>query len=183
MRRGKGGGRIVIALAVVAIPTRAAAVEREHHLGGDLGGGALVASGHAEPGGAVAVHWAYGLNDMFNLMVEGSTSLMGLGTPQDPTHTRPNWAANAGVGVGYVFDVSRWVPYVGVLAGGCVLWGGAVSRAKVLPDAVLALGLDYRLTRSFAVGVSFRQHMLVTEMATYPSFTQVFARAEYTLGW
>jgi hypothetical protein len=46
----------------------------------------------------------------------------------------------------------------------------------------IAAGLDYRLSRSFAIGVALRQHM-VTDPNTYPSLSQAFARAEYTWGW
>jgi hypothetical protein len=104
--------------------------------------------------------------------------VQGASTPR----TRPAGLADATVGVGYVLDVLRWVPYAGVLVGGYALTGGTIAGTKVLPGAGFALGLDYRLGRSWAVGFAFRQHF-VTEPSTYPSFTQLFARFEYTWGW
>jgi hypothetical protein len=53
----------------------------------------------------------------------------------------------------------------------------------VLPDVEIALGLGYRIDRSWAVGAAVREQMFFTEMSTYPSNTQIFARAEYCWGW
>jgi outer membrane protein W len=53
---------------------------------------------------------------------------------------------------------------------------------KLLPGAAIALGLDYRISRDWAVGVSARQHAFL-DLSTYPSYTQAFARVQYTWGW
>jgi hypothetical protein len=173
-----------ITVAGVALASRAAAVEREHHLGIDAGGSVLVMRDKTDVGGGVGGHWAYGLSDAFNLMAEGAWSLVALGeTGASTPKTRPASVVSAGVGVGYVLDVLQWVPYAGLLVGGFALTGGTIDGARVLPGATIALGLDYRFARSWAAGFAFRQHMLVTEMATYPSFTHLFARFEYTWGW
>jgi hypothetical protein len=163
------------------------AVEREHQLGVDLGGSMLIVSDKGAPdvGGLAGVHWSYGLSDAFNLMAETHWSLLALNeTPGGASapRTRPSWAANADVGIGYVLDVLRWVPYGGVLVGGYDLSGGTISGTKLLVGAVIALGCDYRFGRTLAAGIALRQHML-TESSTYPSFTQAFARLEYTFGW
>ena len=145
----------------------------------------LVLSDKPDVGGGAGGHWAYGLTDAFNLMAEGAWSLAALGEKAQPgtPRTRPASVINAGVGVGYVLDVLQWVPYAGLLAAGFAFGGGTISGVQVLPGATIALGLDYRLGRKWAAGFAFRQHLLVTEMSTYPSFTQVFARFEYTWGW
>jgi Outer membrane protein beta-barrel domain len=173
------------ALGMTLAP-RAGAVEREHHLGIDAGGAMLVMSDKTDVGGALGAHWTYGLTDAFNLMVEAAWSPVALGEKAQGASTpktRPSSLTDAGVGVGYVLDVLQWVPYAAVLLGGYALTGGTLDGAKILPGASVGLGLDYRFGRSWAAGVAFRQHMLVTEMSTYPSFTQLFARAEYTWGW
>ena len=174
------------AVAAFALTSRAGAVEREHHLGVDLGGALLVMSDKTDLGGGGGAHWTYGLSDAFNLMVEGAWSLVALGenvrsatTPR----TRPGSLGNVDVGIGYVLDVGQWVPYGGALMGGYALTGGTVRGTTVLPGLVTALGLDYRFDRSWAAGLAFRQHFFVTEISTYPSFTQVFARFEHTWGW
>lgn len=175
-----------IAVALVAIASRARAVEREHHIGIDAGASVLVMSDKTDVGAGIGGHWAYGLSDAFNVMVEAAWSpvalgekLQGLSTPR----WRPASVVNAGAGVGYLLDVLQWVPYAGLLVCGYALGGGTIDHVQVRPGAALALGLDYRFGRSWAAGFAFRQHMLVTDASTYPSFTQFLARFEYTFGW
>jgi|SRR5580658_163016 hypothetical protein len=175
---------LFVASAALARP--ALAVEREQQLGADLGGSMLIVSGKGAPdvGGTVGVHWTYGLSDALNLMAEAEWSLVALAETQGGSGpgTHPSWAANADVGVGYVFDVLRWVPYAGVLVGGYDLSGGTIPGSRILLGAAIAVGCDYRFDRTLAVGIALRQHML-TDPSTYPSFTQAFARLEYTWGW
>jgi hypothetical protein len=178
---------MAVAVAVTVAPG-AAAVEREHHLGADAGGSVLVVGDKsgADVGPAFGAHWAYGVTDAFNAMVEATFSLVAPGEKAQNARTpmtRPASVSSVSAGVGYVLDVLRWVPYGGALVGGSVLSGGTIAGAKVLPCVVLAAGLDYRFGRSWAAGVALREHLLVTDMSTYPSFTQLFARFEYTLGW
>lgn len=182
----KTGLSLLTAATLACIAPSANAVEREHHLGADLGGTALViGSDKTDVGGTIGGHWAYGLDDTFNLMAEANASLVALNekrTPKTPT-TRPVWVAHAGAGVAYVFDVLQWVPYVGVLAGGYTLGGGTLPHTRVLAGGALAFGMDYRLSRQWCAGVAVREHLLLTDLTTYPSFTQVLARVEYTWGW
>lgn len=183
----RGAAATVTVLGVLALASPAFAVERENHLGVDLGGSALVIADKSSPdiGPSFGAHWAYGLTDAFNLMVEGAWSVAslrdkpGANVPND----RPAWLANADVGVGYVLDVLQWVPYAGLLVGGEAMSGGTLTRGKLLPNAVIALGLDYRLTPRLAVGAALRQQFVAIDVSTYPSFTQAFGRLEYTWGW
>lgn len=175
----------VVVASTVAMAAPALAVEREQRVGVDLGGAMLVPQGNGTPeiGGSAGAHWAYGLTDAFNLMAEGAWSLVSLGTrAAGSPRTLPAWIANADVGVAYVLDVLQWVPYAGLLFGGYAFAGGTIDGAKLLPGAAIALGLDYRIRPHFTVGVAVRQHF-VSETNTYPSFTQAFARLEYTWGW
>ena len=180
---------LAVALAVTAttIAAPAAAVEHEHHAGVDVGGAVLVVNGKssADVGGSFGAHYAYGLSDAFNLMAEGAASVVALGDQSNggtAPNTYPTWVGNADVGVSYVLDVLQFVPYGGLMAGGYVLGGGTLGGVRVLPGFALALGFDWRVSRKIAIGFSFRQHM-VTDVGTYPSFTQFFARVEYTWGW
>jgi hypothetical protein len=181
------GTAVAALVTVLTVASSADAVEREHHIGVDLGGSALVVQDKGTPdfGPAFGAHYAYGLTDAFNLMAEGGFSLAGLSdkpAPKTP-NDRPAWLANAEFGVGYVFDVLLWVPYAGLLLGADALSGGTLDHTKILPDLVVALGVDYRLGRSLAVGVALRQHVMGTDSSTYPVFTQAFGRLEYTWGW
>jgi hypothetical protein len=183
---------LALALLVVggaATSSRTArAVEREHHLGLDAGGTMLVVADRSGPevGPALGAHYAYGLSDAFNLMVEGAFSLVGPGeraSNASTPKTRPSSLARLGVGVGYVFDVLRWVPYAGILAGGFALTGGTIAGTKILPGLSAAGGLDYRFSRTWAAGVALRWHLLASDPSTYPTLMDVFARVEFTSGW
>lgn len=192
-KRGRvlAGGTSAIAvagtlLASLAVARPAGAEEHEHHLGVDVGGGLLVIGDKStnDLGATFMAHYTYELTDALTLMVEAQYSQVALGqtadSPKTP-HTYPSWISNANVGIGYVFDVLTWVPYAGLLIGGYDLSGGTIPGMKILPGAELALGLDYRLTPSVAIGVAGRQHM-VSQCKEYPSFTQLLARVEVVWG-
>jgi hypothetical protein len=177
---------VAIALAAASLPWGARAIEHEQHVGVDGGMSILVLNDKTDVGGALGGHWAYGLSDVFNIMAEATWSLVALNENVESVHTprtRPTNVANLGAGMAYVFDVLSWVPYAGVLLGGYALFGGTIGGATILPGATAAVGLDYRLQRQWVVGVAFRQHFLFTDMTTYPSFTHILARLEYTWGW
>jgi hypothetical protein len=185
--RGAWAAAAALACGSTAFAPPAAAVEREHQVGVEVGPSVLVIKDKGSPdlGASAGAHWTYGWTDAINLMAEGSWSLLaldekveGASTPR----TRPAWGANLDVGLGYVFDVMRWVPYVGILGGGYAFGGGTIQGSKWLLGASFALGADYRVSRTFAAGVALRQHLL-TDPGTYPSFTQALARIEYTWGW
>jgi hypothetical protein len=171
--------------ATLAAPARA--TEREHQLGADLGLSLLPIQDKStmDVGAGVGAHYSYGLTDQFNFMAEANGSIVALGQSSGkgiPT-TRPSTLTTAGVGLGYVLDITQWVPYFGVLLGAGMMTGGSLTSALFLPDAQIAVGLDYRLNRDWAFGVAGRQHMFVTELGEYPSYTTVTARFEYTWGW
>jgi outer membrane protein W len=75
------------------------------------------------------------------------------------------------------------VPYFGVLAGGYHLSGGTLDSAVLVFGGAAEVGLDYQLSRQWAIGVSGQQHFLLTKMSTYPSYTNVMLRFEYMWGY
>lgn len=164
------------------------AAERQHHLGLDpsLAILAIDDKSTASVGVGMGLHYTYGLNDQFNFMAELNGSIVAKSQDQDtPTtpRTRPAEVDYASVGVGYVIDVIQWVPYLCVLAGGYRLSGGTLADSLVLPGLEVGLGLDYQVTRHWTVGLGGRQHMLLTKMSTYPSYTTAFLRLEYAWGF
>jgi hypothetical protein len=176
------------AVAVVGFPATAAAVERENAVGADLGGAALVVAGKSSPdfGASVGLHYTYGLSDAFNLVADAGWSFVGLNaslTDPAPPRTRPTSVTHADVGLAYVLDVLQWVPWGALEIGAYALDGGTLGGVKGLPGAAIAVGLDYRLDRSWSVGVAGREHLLFTDMSTYPSFMELLARVEYVWGW
>ena len=177
--------RLSIAIAMTMLAGRdARAFERQQHVG--FGGGlSLLKANDASlaVGGGGAFHYAYGLSDSLNLVGEAGTSLVSVSADRDGSGSHSLFATSAAVGVTYSFDVIQWVPYVGVLAGGYLLNGQALDHAIGAAGAQVALGIDYQVSRSFAVGLALRQHFILTKISDFPSYTTAFLRAEYVWGW
>jgi hypothetical protein len=96
------------------------------------------------------------------------------------THTRPAGLGHALAGIGYATDVP-WGPHVSVLAGGYRLSGGTLDKSLFVVGAALELGLDYELSRNWAIGLAAQQHVLVSNPSAYPSYTIFMLRLDY--GW
>ena len=175
-------------LLVLLLPRGAGAVEKQHH----VGAGAQLAilsiddKSTASVGGGLALHYTYGIDDTFNLMVEASSSSVAReqfqDTPETP-RTRPAGVDHGAVGVGYVIDIFKWVPYLCLLGGTYRLYGGTLPEDLWLPGLSIGAGLDYQLSRSFAIGAGVREHLMISKLSTYPTFTTLFLRAEYMWGW
>lgn len=179
---------VTLALAAPIFATStASARENEHQIGLDVGASMLKVDDKSTLsfGGGAGAHYVYGLNDTFNLLAEGSASLVSLKEDRESYTplTRPISVSHLAAGVAYTLDVMTWVPYFGVLAGGFVLGGGTLDHTLVLPGGQLALGLDYKLSHHWAVGVAYRQTMFLVKTSTYPSYSNFFARFEYAWGW
>lgn len=180
--------KIALALAVLLLPSTASAFEHQHHLG--LDGGVAFISVDQKPtlsvGAGGGIHYAYGLSDAFNFLVEGAFAGVALQEDSEPNHNRPTMIENVGAGVAYTLDVVRWVPYVGILASAFSLHGGSVQDVRFAGGATLAVGIDYQLTsgpKHLAFGIAVRQHFMLSDIVNYPSYTQIFLRAEYVWGF
>lgn len=192
MKRGSLAITVTLPLAVVVLtPRTAEAFEHQHQLGID--GGLTFISIDQTPsvsfGAGGGLHYSYGLSDAFDLLVEGAISgiaLQGLPMGTMPTNNRATVIENLGVGIGYTLDVLRWVPYFGVLGSAFSLHGGTVDDVRFAGGVTVAAGIDYHLSggpKHFAVGLAVRQHFLLSDLVNYPSYTQVFLRAEYVWGF
>jgi hypothetical protein len=164
------------------------AIERQHHLGLAPALGVLSIDGKstASVGAGGGLHYAYGLTDQWNLTIEGSSVLVAADQQLDFDYSprnRPARVDHGSVGAAYVIDILRWVPYIGVAGGLYHLVGGTMPDSLFLPGVAVGLGLDYQLNRQFAVGLAGRQHLLVSKLDTYPSYTTVFLRFEYMWGY
>jgi hypothetical protein len=173
--------------AAYAPPARA--LEREHHVGLDAGLSMLKIDDKSTMSVCCGLggHYVYGLSDVFNFMAEGAFSAVSfkeqiVETEKTP-HTRPTTVSHVSAGVAYVLDVLTYVPYAGILVGGYALGGGTLDKTLYLPGAEVALGLDYKLSRKWTVGLAGRQTIFLAKTSTYPSYTNVFVRFEYVWGW
>jgi len=188
MKRVGLGLSCLFGAALVCAPGSAAAFEKQHHLGLSPGLAVLNVADKstASVGAGLSLHYAYGLTDQFNFMVEGGTHVVALDQQLDSRETPRTFPARvdqAGVGIGYVLDVLRWVPYFGVLGTGYVVSGGTVETPKVIVGVAIAAGLDYQITRHVAVGLGLRQHFMASELSTYPTYTVAQLRFEYVWGY
>lgn len=173
---------------LASLSTRAGAIERQHHVGLSPSLSTLVIDDKSTPsvGAGLVLHYTYGLDDQFNLMGEVGSSIVAKNQKQDTPEaprTRPAEVDQATFGVGYVIDVLRFVPYLCLLGGVYRLDGGTLDSALVLPGLEIGGGLDYQLSRHWAVGAGVRQHMLLSKMSTYPSYTTILLRVEYMWGF
>lgn len=169
------------AAAFVLLTARSAhALDRQWHLGGELGFATFKGSASGvNP--AATVYAAYGLSDMFDARLELTASRHEF-FPNDHTGVY-----SASAGLAYKLDVIQWVPYAALLVG-YYRFGGAVppGRNQNEVGASLALGLEYEMNRSFGLGAELRYHAfmghLPTSLGDTPYFTGMLG-AEYTWGW
>jgi hypothetical protein len=149
---------------------RAAAFEREWHLGGGLGG---AAANHYALGPALNAYAAYGISDVFDVRLE-------LAGSRNSTQAGDAFLYGAKAALAYKVDVIQWIPYVAI-AGGYL---GATRRVSPLalaqPTAGLLAGLDYAVSRNFGLGLA-----LSYDYAFHPgaAYANGFLRAEYTFGF
>ncbi|MFO0679665.1 MAG: outer membrane beta-barrel protein [Polyangiaceae bacterium] len=180
-------GTILVAGATFASPRTAHAFEHQHHVGVGLGGSLLSLRDRDHPqwGPALSLHYTYGLSDTWNVMVETGFTIPSFGEFVYPrvTPNRPTHMAYGAAGFGYLIDVLRWVPYVGVLASGYAVGGGTVPAEHGIFGVQLAVGLDYAFTRHWSAGFAFRQHFLLSDFSNFPSLSTGVLRAEYTWGF
>ena len=161
-------------------PSVAGAYERQQHLGFDASGAYMTTSGTGKLGIDLGLHYTYGLTDAFNFVADVGWAGF---TSSDATGPQPSTIAYGGVGVLYVFDVLRWVPYAGGIIGPAYFAGGAVPSNFVTPDLQLAAGLDYSFNREWSAGVAYRQHLFFAKTSDYPEYTSLGLRVEYVWGW
>ena len=177
--------RFAVFLLISMTPAVASAFEHQHRLGVD--GGVAFISIDQKPtlsvGGGGGIHYSYGLSDAFNFLAEGAFCPVALQEDPEPKHNRATMIENVGAGIAYTLDVVRWVPYIGVLVSGFMLHGGSIEGARPNIGATIAAGIDYQATRHLALGVAVRQHFIFSDIADYPSYTQIFLRAEYVWGF
>jgi hypothetical protein len=167
--------------AIGLAPATAGAFERQWHAGASFGYALLGTTADAWSGYGGALHLTYGLSDSFNALAQ-----------IDVVHEPGGkvMIASGSLGAAYVLDVLRWVPYVGAMAGGYDLFTVSGPCGKAPGDSCHAArlglsvpaGLDYQVSRSFAIGVQVRYHLLLLGDPPAHLLT-TFARAEYVWGW
>jgi hypothetical protein len=138
--------------AMTATAARAAAGEDEWQLSARLGLASVDVDGRSPLGELVGADLEYGITDAWALRLtvgSGFHSVDAVPKSALPGGTvRTNMAL---AGVTYAVDVLRLVPYIetGI---GVISFGGAVQTPGTTLDAELGIGVDYLVTRHWALG-------------------------------
>ena len=138
-----------LVFALLLVPSGAWAFEGRLALGPEVSGGfvgAPFANGSSGSGG-VGASLVYGLSDTFDLVADGGWALYDLG---GAAHL-----ARLSAGIAYVVDVLSVVPHLSVSAGG-MLVARPDAPLRMAPTVEVALGADYLVSRSWAIGLVVR---------------------------
>lgn len=173
--------RLLASLSIFVIlcstASGALAFERQWHAGVDVGLAGVSWNDEVRGGYGGGLHLAYGLTDSYNLLLEvgGSSHPLEAGQPALDV-------AHGAFGMAYTLDVISWVPYMGLLVGGYRFAGAELEEADHRLGFQGALGLDYRPSRSWAVGLQLRYHTFSDDPLSTHYMTS-FGRFELLWGW
>jgi hypothetical protein len=167
-------------LAALFAVSQADAFERQWHAGAGFGYALLTDPG-TYPGFGGRLHLTYGLTDAFNALVEVDMA----------SHPGGKiFALGGSAGAAYVIDILEWVPYIGLTAGAYDLiaaktCGGPGEGSCHTGRFALAVpfGIDYTITRSFAIGIAGKYALLVPAAEFPGSYFTAYARAEFIWGY
>jgi len=127
-------------------------------------------------GGGAALEATYGLTDWLSLRATALATVHA--APKDEDAGLPSGALTVGggfVGVRYVFDVLRVVPFADIGIGALVARGaGHGIRFDLGVD--VGLGVDYLYSRRVTFGLAVRYHAFATDMGTLPVYLTVGPR-------
>lgn len=182
----RSGFRGCLALLTFALPIAlaarpAGAFERQWHVGASAGYSPYInPQGVTLHGFGGGLHLTYGISDTINALVLADVTVHPA-TTADRKPVDGLILAGGSVGLGYVFDILQFVPYIGAAA------GGYYAIDPVAPGPRLALtvpfGLDYQISRSFAVGVAGEYKLLFLDPAGTGQRFGAYLRAEYIWGF
>lgn len=135
---------LLAALLVLAALPSARADDGESALSVSLGYASFAIPDHAPPGGAFGLEYERGLSDVFWLRAAAAGGVYG-------ADGGPSYAAQGSLGLTYVVDVMKYVPYLHAGIGGVGLFGGELDRQLHLV-AELGAGIDILARRDLSWG-------------------------------
>jgi hypothetical protein len=153
---GRVAVRLELTLAVAALGiwgggTRpAAADEGESALSVGLSFASFTIPDHDGQGGGLGIEYERGLSDAFWLRLSAAGAVLD-GGGDDGT----SYAGHGAVGLTYVVDVLKYVPYLHAGIGAVALGGGAVD-SEFHPVAEIGVGLDVLARRGLSYGAFAR---------------------------
>lgn len=169
------------AAALAAGAGDAAAFERQWHVGVNAGYSPYInPAGVTLHGFGGGLHLTYGVSDTINFLAIADVTVHPATTAGD-TPVDGLILGGGSVGLGYVFDILQIVPWVGATV------GGYYAADPAAPGGRLALGvpfgIDYQLSRSFAVGAAGEYKLFFMDPAGVGQRFGAFLRAEYIWGF
>jgi hypothetical protein len=161
---------LAVALVVLTVGVDAHALEGEWRAA--LGGGAVVDT--QQPArGLMFTGLAYGVSDAFDVRGELLGALSGSGYGR----------VGGALGALWKFDVTQWVPYVGLSAGVARRFDAARWQWLVVP----ALGVDYLFSRELSFVTEYRPVVVsgenAPEAAAFSLEHQLLLGLEVRWGW
>ncbi len=149
---------------------------------GAAAGGALWTADAYQIGPAVGLHTGYAVSDMFDVLLQGSLSRHSL--DDDAAVAAEDDAAfmySAVAGLSYKLDVIEWVPYAALMAGYYGVSQDPLGDSLRRHDfgIEIAVGLDYVLSRNWALGLQIDGSWLTAGAVR----TSTLLRGEYRWGW
>ena len=132
------------ALLLAAAPGPARADDGESALSVSLGYASFAIPEHEPPGGAFGLEYERGLSDVFWLRAAAAGGVYG-------ADGGPSYATQGSLGITYVVDVLKYVPYLHGGIGGVGIFGGELER-EFHPVVELGAGLDILARRDLSWG-------------------------------
>jgi hypothetical protein len=161
-----------LALALLAGgPAPAAADEGESALSFSLGYASFAIPEHEPRGGSIGLEFQHGLGE--DLWVRAAVAGAAYATGGEAS-----WTGQGTVGLTYVVDVLRYVPYLNAGVGAVMLGGGPLDRA-LHPVVELGAGLDVLARRGLSYGVFVRLASFLDDSA----FVSAGARVTWRWGF
>lgn len=166
---------------LAASPGDARAFERQWHVGANAGYSPYInPAGFTLHGFGGGLHLTYGMSDTINLIALADVTVH----PASHDGVRPVDGIVLGggsLGLSYVFDILQIVPYVGGTIG--AYYADAPTGSGGRLALTVPFGLDYQLSRSFALGVTGEYKLLFLDPAGVGQRFVAFLRAEYIWGF
>jgi hypothetical protein len=149
----------------------ALASDGEHALSVSMGYGTYLVPDYSPDGAILGLSYRRGFSDAFCFRVSGGGGLY-YGADQ------LTYSGHMTVGVTYLLDVLKYVPYVEVGAGAIVIAGGDAGR-DLSPLVQVGVGLDILRSRTFSYGIKLEFESLLQET----SFFHAGVRATWRWGY
>lgn len=158
-------------LLVLAMAGPSVASEGESALSVSFGYGTYSVPDYRPNGGVLGLDYERGFSDALSFRVSGGAGLY-YGDGQT------TYSGQLTVGMTYLFDVIKYVPYANLGVGGIAIAGGDLdSRLSALVE--LGVGIDVLHSRTFSYGIQLRFETLLQET----SFFTAGARATWRWGF